>query len=44
MIFLKNGDLKVPIEHVTENNLGIPNFICDGIAIQDEKLDNFATR
>ena len=39
----KNGDLKVPIEPLTEDNWGIPNFICDGIPLQDEQLDNFAT-
>ena len=32
----KNRDLKVPIEPLTEDDWGIPNFICDGIPPQDE--------
>ena len=40
----KYGDLKVPIEPLTNDNWGIPNLICDGIPLQDEQLDMFATR
>ena len=39
-----NGDLKVLIEPLTEDDWGIPNFICDGIPLQDEQLDNFVTQ
>ena len=39
-----NGDLKVPIEPLSESNWAIPNLICDGIPLQDEQLTNFGTR
>ena len=29
----KNGDLKVPIQPLTEDYWSIPNFICDGILL-----------
>ena len=40
----KNGNLKVPIEPLIEDDWGIPNFICDGVQLQDEQLNIFATR
>ena len=40
----KKGDLKVLIEPLTEDDWGIPNFICDGIRLQNTQLENFATR
>ena len=39
-----NGDLKVLIQPLTDNNWGIPNFICDGVPLQDEQLTTFATQ
>ena len=39
----KNKDLKVPIEPLTEDDWGLPNFIYDGITLQDEQLSNFDT-
>ena len=40
----KNGDLKVPIEPLSEEDWAVPNFVCDGIPLQDEQLTNFGTR
>ena len=40
----KNEDLKVLIEPLIENDWGIPNFVCDGVPLQDEQLSNFTTR
>ena len=39
-----NRDLKVPIQPLTEDDWGIPDFICDGVPLQDEQLTTFATR
>ena len=39
-----DGDLKVPIEPLSESDWAIPNSICDGIPLQDEQLTNFGTR
>ena len=33
----ENGDLKVPIEPLSESDWAIPNSICDGIPLQDEQ-------
>ena len=37
----KNGDLKVPIDPLSESDWAIPNSVCDRIPLQDEKLTNF---
>ena len=39
-----NGDLKVPIQPLSEDDWAIPNFVCDGVPLQDEQLTNFGTR
>ena len=38
-----NGDLKVPIEPLSESDWAILNSIFDGIPLQDEQLTNFGT-
>ena len=40
----KNEDLKVSIQPLTEDDWGIHSFICDGVLIQDEQVNTFATR
>ena len=40
----KNGDLTVPIEPLSEDDWVVPNFVCDGVPLQDENLTNFGTR
>ena len=39
----ENGDLKVPIEPLSESDWVITNLICDEIPLQDEQLTNFGT-
>ena len=39
-----NGDLRLTLEPLNDNDWGIPNFICDGTELQDEHLDVFQTR
>ena len=39
-----NGNLKVPIQPLSEDDWAIPNFVCDGVPLQDEQLTNFGTQ
>ena len=39
-----DGDLKVPIQPLTDDDWGIPNFVCDGVPLQDKQLTTFSTR
>ena len=39
-----DGNLNVPIQPLTEEDWGIPNFVCDGVPLQDEQLTTFSTR
>ena len=39
-----NGDLRLTLEPLNDNDWGIPNFICDGTELKDEHLDVFQTR
>ena len=39
-----DGDLKVKLEPLSEDDWAIPNSICDGLSLQEEQLENFGTR
>ena len=39
-----DGDLKVPIQPLSEDDWAIPNFVCDGVPLQDKQLTNFGTQ
>ena len=36
-----NGDLRLDLEHLTENDWGIPTYVCNGEENDLEHLDNF---
>ena len=39
-----NGDLRLNLEHLTENDWGIPSYVCNGEENDLEHLDNFGHR
>ena len=40
----EDGDLPLLFKPLTDDNLGIPNFMCDRIPFQDNHLDSLETR
>ena len=40
----EDGDLRLPLDVITDEDWGIPNFVCDGINDEDQHLDDFKTR
>ena len=39
-----DGDLKVPIQPLADNDWDIPNFVCEGFLLQDKQLPTFGTQ